>query len=785
MPRRGQYGPCRGADGRPAGCAVMGYPIPENEAERLAEVQALALGNSGTYSGAFPAMDGVCTIARQLFGVPSTCVGIVERDHQWFVARSGVELEATSREQAFSAWAIMGDGIFVVEDARLDPRFRDNTYVVCDPFVRFYVGVPIALTPGVNIGSLCIFGPEPRELAPHEADILRHLSTIIADQIRLHQATRHARIELEHRRTSQNLLEFQSRELWRRQALLAQTERLARVGGWEYDVRSGRLTWSDGVYRIYGVAPGREPTMDFALSHFPPEARAMFQRRFEVALRTGDSFDLELSFVDAQGHHRIVRSSCDVERDGEIAVRAFGILQDITEQKESEQRMWHMANHDALTDLPNRGLMRDRLDIALRRARRAGCHVALLLIDLDQFKDVNDSLGHDAGDALLVEAAQRLLGCIREVDTVARLGGDEFVIILDRIASSVDARIVADRVLEALREPFVYRRSKLSCRGSIGYAMAPDHGTDPTELLKNADIALYRAKSGGRGIAVQYDAEMRAATETRIQLATRVRLGLENGEFVPYYQPKISLRSGEIVGFEALLRWRHPRKGLLGPSDFFLAFEDTDLAVTIGGRVLDVVVRDIRDWLDAGLEFGAVAINLTSAEFSRGELAERLLDTLSDNGVPAERLAVEVTESVLLGRGIDSVMQSLSILHRAGVKVALDDFGTGYASLTHLKQFPVDLIKIDRSFISDIERDADDAAIVRAVVNLGHSLGIRTVAEGVETNSQAAFLRMNGCDYAQGFLFSKALPASRVPWLLRSWAPGRWAGLGFPVEAAS
>jgi diguanylate cyclase (GGDEF)-like protein len=761
----------------------MAYPVPGNEAERLAELYALDILNACPS----PSMDGICAIACEALGAASACVGMVDRDRQWFKATSGIGLaiDGTSREDSFSTWTILCDDILVVPDTTADPRFRDNAYVTGVPHIRFYAGAPVAVRPGLNIGALCIFGPEPRELTPGEAEIVRHLASVVADQIRLHEATRSAKSELEHRRTSQNQLEHQSRELWRRQTLLAQTERLAKVGGWEFDVASGKLTWSDGVYRIYGMTPGREPSPDLALSHFPSEARAQFQRRFDASLRTGESFELELPFIDAQGRNRMVRKSCDIERDGEVAVRAFGILQDVTEQKEAEQRMWHMANHDALTDLPNRGLMRDRLDVALRRARRAGCHVVLLLIDLDQFKDVNDSLGHDAGDALLIEAARRLIECVREVDTVARLGGDEFVVVLDRVTSAAEGMEVAERILEALREPFAYRRGKLSCRGSIGFAMAPEHGTDPQELLKNADIALYRAKAAGRGVVVQYDVVMREATESRVQLNGRVRMGLENGEFLPYYQPKISLRTGAIAGFEALLRWRHPRKGLLAPGDFAGAFEDTDLAIAIGARVLDVAVRDMREWLDAGHEFGRVAINVTSAEFARGELAERVLDALAERSVPPERLAIEVTESVFLGRGIEAVRHSLSKLHHAGVLIALDDFGTGYASLTHLKQFPVDRIKIDRSFISDIERDADDAAIVRAVVNLGHSLGIKTTAEGVETVSQAAYLRMNGCDFAQGFLFSKALPATRVPWLLRNWTPGRWAGLGFPMVGGS
>ncbi|QIB32426.1 EAL domain-containing protein [Ancylobacter pratisalsi] len=671
-------------------------------------------------------------------------------------------------------------------DTTKDLRFADNHYVTGPPHIRFYIGAPIALRSGLNIGSLCIFGREPREITAAELGIVRHLANIIVDQFRLHEATRRARRELEHRRTGQSLLEMQSRELWRRQTLLAQTERLAKVGGWELDVASGRLNWSDGVYRIYGLAPGKETTAEIALSHFPPEARTQYVRKFEAALRHREPFEIELPFVNAQGHHRLVRKSCELEVDGDRVVRAFGILQDITEQKEAEQRMWHMANHDALTGLPNRGLMRDKLDLALRRARRSGKHVAVLLADLDQFKDVNDTLGHDAGDALLIEAARRLTNCVSEVDTVARLGGDEFIILLAGLDNPSDAMVEAQRILAALSSPFVCRRTALSCRGSLGVTTAPDHGTDASTLLKNADIALYRAKAAGRGIAVEYDPQMQQATETRIQLSARVRLALENGEFLPYYQPKICLNTGTIVGFEALLRWRHPRKGLLGPQEFGQIFEDPDLSVAIGERLLQLTTRDMASWVRLGCAFGHVAINVSSPEFTRGELPERMLSALDAAGLPPERLVVEVTETVFLGRTAETVRQSLQTLHQAGVFIALDDFGTGYASLTHLKQFPVDRIKIDRSFVHDIEHDIDDAAIVRAVINLGQSLGIEIVAEGVETAAQAAFLRLNGCDFAQGFLYSKALPATRVPSLIKGWnaaeavphvtAPLDWTG---------
>ncbi|MBS9477842.1 EAL domain-containing protein [Ancylobacter sp. VKM B-3255] len=723
-----------------------------------------------------------------MFGLPSACIGLIDRDRQCFKANSGFgDAEGTSRAHSFSAWTIMTSDILVIPDASRDPRFQDNIYVTGEPHIRFYVGAPIALRPGLPIGSLCLFGPEPREISPAELEIVAHLTQVIVDQFRLHEATRRTTRELEHRRTSQSLLEMQSRELWRRQTLLAQTERLAKVGGWEFEVATARMIWSDGIYGIYGLLPGVEPTPELAMSHLPVEARQHFLRKFEHALRSGDPFEIELPFVNAQGHHRLVRQSCELEIEGGKVVRAFGILQDITEQKQSEQRMWHMANHDALTNLPNRGLMRDKLDVALRRTRRSGGYVGLLLVDLDHFKDVNDTLGHDAGDALLIEVGRRLSASVSEVDTVARLGGDEFIVLLSRMENPGDGMVVAQRILAALSLPFVSRRSSLSCRGSIGVTIAPDHGTDPSTLLKNADIALYRAKSAGRGVAIEYDPRMQQATENRVQLVARVRLALKNGEFLPYYQPKISLSTGAIIGFEALLRWRHPRKGLLGPQEFSAIFDDPHLSVEIGERLLQLTTRDMANWGAMGCDYGHVAINVSSPEFAQGELPERVLTALDLAGLGTDRLTIEVTETVFLGRGTETVRQSLQLLNQAGVRIALDDFGTGFASLSHLKQFPVDRIKIDRSFVHDIEHDIDDAAIVRAVINLGHSLGIETVAEGVETSSQASYLRANGCDYAQGYLYSKALPASRVPTLLKGWnaEAAAYCGTTIPLDALS
>ncbi|HYF55897.1 MAG TPA: bifunctional diguanylate cyclase/phosphodiesterase, partial [Salinarimonas sp.] len=397
-----------------------------------------------------------------------------------------------------------------------------------------------------------------------------------------------------------------------------------------------------------------------------------------------------------------------------------------------------------------------------------GTSVSLLLLDLDDFKAVNDTLGHDAGDALLKETARRLSAMVRDCDTVARLGGDEFAIILVEPMSLDSAACFAEMLTEQLRSIFEYEGRALSTKASIGVAAFPDHHREPDELMKDADIALYRAKADGRSRAALYTAEARVELERRIQVAREVREALPLGQFVPHYQPKVALGTGRIVGFEALARWVHPARGLLTPGTFGSAFDDPEIALALGETMVRAVAADLRGWLASGLEPGRVAVNFSSAEFADPSLARRVLDILGGAGVPGSRFEVEVTETVFLGRATETAAAILAEFHAAGVSVALDDFGTGFASLTHLKRFPVDHIKVDQSFVRDLETDRDDAAITEAVIGLGRSLGIRITAEGVETAGQVEILRRAGCDAGQGYLFSKPVPATRVPWLLKA-----------------
>ena len=447
------------------------------------------------------------------------------------------------------------------------------------------------------------------------------------------------------------------------------------------------------------------------------------------------------------------------------AARLVVVSRDITHQKQSEEKVRWVANHDTLTQLPNRLLFQERLDQLVASGPEQGCF-ALLLLDIDEFKRVNDTLGHDAGDALLCAFAARLKESSRADDLVARLGGDEFAVILNGVRGEAEVSSAVESLMAALRRPWIHAGMVLDCDASIGASLFPKDGETRAELMKHADIALYVAKAAGRGNLKLFQPAMRAEMQNRISMLALARDAIEKNWIVPFYQPKIDLKTGELSGFEALLRWHHPGKGFQSPDTIAAAFEDLTIATGLSDRMIEAVILDMRDWLQRGIAFGHVAINAAAAEFRNGDFAERLLERLAAADVPARFVQLEVTETVFLGRGAESVERTLKTLSAAGVTIALDDFGTGYASLSHLQQFPVDLIKIDKSFVRDLGITPDAGAIIRAVIHLGHSLDVRIVAEGIETLAQEASLVSQGCDFGQGYLYSPAVPAAEIPRLL-------------------
>ncbi|QQO17231.1 EAL domain-containing protein [Bradyrhizobium diazoefficiens] len=435
-------------------------------------------------------------------------------------------------------------------------------------------------------------------------------------------------------------------------------------------------------------------------------------------------------------------------------------FEDITEWLEAQAKISHMARHDALTSLPNRVLFHEQLEQGLRRTR-SGDQLAVLCLDLDHFKDINDSLGHPIGDALLKEVGRRLKATVGENDTVARLGGDEFAVVQIGRSEEAAARSLAGRLVEVISAPYQIEDHQIVIGVSIGISLSPQDGSDPDELLKNADLALYRAKADGRGTYRFFETGMDARAQARRLLEMDLRAALQRNEFAVYYQPIRDVASDQVVAFEALLRWNHPQRGLISPINFIPLAEETGLILQLGEFVLRRACIDAATWPE---EIG-VAVNLSPVQFKNPTLIASVTEALETSGLAARRLELEITESVLL-QNSETTLTTLHELRAMGVRISLDDFGTGYSSLSYLRSFPFDKIKIDRSFVSELATREDSMAIIRAVTGLGRSLGIVTTAEGVENDAQLELLRREGCTQAQGYLFSKPRPASDVASML-------------------
>ena len=458
----------------------------------------------------------------------------------------------------------------------------------------------------------------------------------------------------------------------------------------------------------------------------------------------------------------------------------IGTAIDIDEHRRAEERARQGADRDALTGLPGRKPFLERLEAALAAAPRAGTDACLLLLDLDGLRETNGVHGPESGDAVLVEVAARLTAELGPADVLARLGDDEFALLLTG-ADLARAEARAEALLARLRQPFEHGGRRFSCGGSIGIA-ARSGADGAATLMTDAGAALRRAKAQGRNRASTFCPAMRTEAERRARIGAEIRAALAAGQIVPFYQPKVCCVTGRVSGFEALARWQHPQQGVLTPGYFGTAFEDPELAGAIGEALFGQIAADIRAWRGARLRTGRIALNLSSAEFRKPDLAATLLEGLAAHAIPTALFEVEVTETVFLGEGAGGVPAVLKRLHESGVLVTLDDFGTGFASLTHLKQFPVGHLKVDQSFVRNMEHDPDDAAIVAAVIGLGHALGMQVTAEGVESAGQAERLRALGCDYAQGYRYAKPMAGSRVPHFLRTWTRSRPPEMALPLR---
>ena len=578
---------------------------------------------------------------------------------------------------------------------------------------------------------------------------------------------------------------------------LRDAHRVARIGTWRRDLLDGSLVWSDELHELFGTDPAVfHPTTDAALSMVHPEDRGLIRAAYERVSETGEPAEYEFRVAGPDGalHWRFTELRAELGEGGAV-VGLRAVVQDVTERKRALEHIHHLAHYDALTGLANRAHLAERLQEFLGRARRKEQGLAVLALDLDGFKAVNDVHGHGAGDRLLQIVARRLTGSVREGDLVARLGGDEFVIVMAELEEPEGARRLAERLVGALSQPCDVQQPgreggevEVSVTVSVGIALFPEDvggGDAGAELLAAADTALYRVKRGGRNGHAFFKPALDGQQRERRALEQDLRLALSRGELAVAYQPQADAGTGEVLGFEALLRWVHPERGTVSPGVFIPVAEATGCILPIGEWVLREACREAAGWA-VPLR---VAVNVSALQVQQGDLPELVRSALEESGLDPARLELEVTESVLLsdlggsGEGTDRVVAALHQVRALGVRLAMDDFGTGYSSLASLRAFPFDKIKLDRGFVADLGRSADADAIVRAVLGLGRGMKLPVVAEGVETAGQAAALRLEGCDELQGYLIGRPLPiASYVDLTSARLGAGLGAAVGLSLE---
>jgi PAS domain S-box-containing protein len=555
-------------------------------------------------------------------------------------------------------------------------------------------------------------------------------------------------------------------------ASLSNAQRIARVGSWDWNTETNEMEWSDEVFRILGVDPRKvEVGYECFRSRIHPDDREVVEEQVREALLLSVGFAVEHRMMRPDGDVRFVRQQGEfVTDDRRSGAWVSGTVQDVTEQRQAQDRIRYLANYDSLTGLANRRLFKERLDRAITDAAANGTMVALLFLDLDRFKRINDTLGHSAGDQLLRTVADRLRDRVRGSDVVgrpegegdpdppvSRLGGDEFTVLLSQITDPEDAGDVAKRILEALPEPITVDGHEIWTTASIGIAVYPMDGEDVEALLKHADTAMYHAKERQRNSFHFFSKSMNAALVRKLSLESRLRDALRGDEFRLHYQPRLDLRTGRMIGMEALIRWEHPDLGVVSPKEFIPVTEEAGLINQIGSWVLCAACAQTKAWGDAGHSRLCVSVNVSSRQFSYRDITESVAKALRESGLDPHDLELEITESVMI-RDDEATALTLRDLRAMGVRVALDDFGTGYSSLSYLTRFPLDTLKMDLAFIRDVATDPSAAGVVTGVIAMAHSLNLRVVAEGVDSEDQAKVLRQMDCDEVQGFLYAGALP---------------------------
>lgn len=755
--------------------------------------------------------DRLTRIAQQVFDVPIVLVSLVDTDRQWFKSSLGVDLTEMPRSISFCGHTILHDEVFVIPDTKLDERFSDNPVVSGPPHIRFYAGQPLKAANNQVIGTFCILDCQPRQFSIADIALLKDLSALAEKEINfpdlqtltsklrnsersLLEAIAELKMKENHEQGRNRCLEMVSRGFPLKQIMQAIIRELEE----QRPEMLGCIMLVDEKTQTLCV--GSSPTLpqfyQDELSSIPIEVGAGASG---TAAATGERFIIEnLETHPYSAHYAALSKKVNLasswsqpiksvdgkvlgtfsistheintpnEADIHLIEQTANLVGIAIERDLADTVIQRQANYDALTGLPNRHMLQDRLGYEISKAQRADWQVALLFLDLDHFKDVNDTLGHEKGDQLLIIVAERLLQCVRTIDTVARLGGDEFMIVMGELHASSVVERVASQILEALSQPFYLDDKVIHLSASIGITFYPDNAKDIETLVKNADQAMYVAKSKGRDRFQYFENAMQQKAMDRMLMVKDLRNALSSRQqsdkqLMIYYQPIVDLQTGQVQKAEALLRWQHPQQGLIFPDEFIPVAEETGLIVGLGDWVFKRVLSQLIEWRKSKCPNFEISINTSPAQYrDDGINLLSWIEKLSRANLPGNALNIEITESLFMENRFE-VSQNLIQLRNGGITISLDDFGTGYSSLSYLQKFEIDYLKIDQSFVQNLQPESDNLAMCEAIIMMAHKLKLKVIGEGVETEQQRVLLQEAGCDYAQGFLFSRPVPANRFP----------------------
>lgn len=699
--------------------------------------------------------DRITEFCSKLFGCSISIISLVDADRQWFLSQEGVDICQTPRDISFCSHAVEAEHTLLVSDALKDDRFRFNPLVTGGPRIRSYLGQPIAASEGALLGTLCLADQNPGCFNEGHVEKLRYFAKIVEDLIEAHRQ----RIEAAH--LTADLCKRTSR-LEQSNRIFAQAEKVAKIGSWELDLNTRRIKYSEESLNIINFPKNQSFTIEDALDLYVPEDRSLVTDALDQAVSTRGYSNVEADIITSAGQRKRIKVAGEyLDSNDEQPARVVGILQDVTESYHSHMALKRAADYDSLTNLLNRQAFDRHLGDRLKMQRTSGRDFFVILLDLDGFKDINDTFGHLVGDVVLEEISSRILAALPSEALIARWGGDEFAIITPTDILQEDATAIGEGLIRAISKDVEIGGRKVAVSATCGFARS-DETIVARELLRRADLALYYGKTREPGRTHHYRVSLERDNRLRQEAISVVRSALSEKRLYAGYQPIVQLSQNSLVGLEALMRLTTRSGDRLTATEVLPAILDPILSRDISDRMIDLVCGDFSTIQSAQPDVQFVSLNATEADLLSRDFSDRLLSKLRSHNIDPHRVTLEITETMLLVNDSASVQAVLCKLRKAGMQIALDDFGTGFSSLSHLRDFPIDKVKIDGSFIQKMCSEHQSRLIVQALISMAKNLGKEVIAEGIETEEQRVLLMQMGCFYGQGYLFSPAESSNRL-----------------------